>query len=65
MENICKDCRDKTGDYKTGDYMHSSGEYVCADCVGNYRACETCGLLFDEGDALYWTSENRCPDCGG
>lgn len=46
---------------REGEYQHSSGGYVCNQCIGDYFTCPDCGLLFDQetGDA----GNGFCKDC--
>lgn len=31
-------------------YEHSSGGFVCDDCVGGYFSCPDCGILYNNDD---------------
>ena len=46
---------------REGEYQHSSGGYVCNQCIGHYFTCPDCGILFDQeaGDA----GNGFCKDC--
>ena len=61
---ICKDCGCII-DTDLEDYIEVGGEYVCEDCMDDYRECYECGEWYRRSDMYYVESmeEYVCDDC--
>ena len=62
-ELICKDCG-RIIDTATENYIETAdGDFVCADCMSDYRMCRDCGEYFPRDNMYLAYGEYVCETC--
>lgn len=54
----CINCNEKNA-----SYQHSSGGFVCENCIGSYFTCPDCGILYDRNDVDGDQGNGFCRNC--